>query len=171
MGIKIVDNPPRSENYIPQKEQSNSQMKQRISVLLVLLLLLTMPAASAGYMHVTQTLMEFEGADAVFTVDYELDLLAKIYVMAFGSTKIVPEIEAQFASFDEDDVAIERLDYEQAVVIVKNVSHYDDGYYFHNAHEFGITMEKLVVDPPDGYPRIYWNTTTSPSLFYADVWG
>jgi hypothetical protein len=175
MGIKIVDNSPRSENYIPQKEQSNSQMKQRISILLVLLLLLTMPAASAGYMQVTQTLMEFEGADAVFTLDYELDLLAKIYVMAFGSAKIMPEIEAQFASFDEDDVTddvtIERLDYEQAVVVVKNVSHYDDGYYFHNSHDFGITMEKLVVAPPDGSPRVYLNTTNTPSLFYADVWG
>ena len=144
-------------------------MKQRISLLLVLTLLLAMPTASADYMHVTQTLMEFEGADAVFTLDYELDLLAKIYVMAFGSTKIVPEIEAQFASFDEDDVAIERLDYEQAVVIVKNVSHYDDGYYFHNAHDFGITMEKLVVDLPDGPSRVYWNTNSTPSIFYADV--
>ena len=146
-------------------------MKQRISLLLVLTLLLTMPAASADYMHVTQTLMEFEGTDAVFTLDYELDLLAKIYVMAFGGTNIVPEIEARFASFDEDDVTIEQLDYEQAVVIVKNVSHHDDGYYFHNSHDFGITMEKLVVDPPDGSPRVYWNTNSTPSLFYADVWG
>ena len=146
-------------------------MKQRISILLVLSLLLTMPAASAGYMHVTQTLMEFESADAVFTLDYDIELLAKIYIMAFGSTKIVPEIEARFASFDEADVTIERLDYEQAVVSVKNVSHYNDGYYFHNSHDFGITLEKLVVDPPDGSPRVYWNTTTSPSLFYADVWG
>lgn len=143
-------------------------MKQRISILLVLSLLLTMPAASAGYMHVTQTLMEFDGADAVFTVDYEIELLAKIYIMAFGSTKIVPEIEAQFASFDEDDVTIERLDYEQAVVIVKNVSYYDDGYYFHNSHDFGITLNKLVVDPPDRLPRTHLNTNITPSLFYKD---
>jgi len=146
-------------------------MKQRISLLLVLTLLLTMPAASAGYMHVTQTRMEFGGADATFTVDYEIELLAMIYIMAFGSAKIVPEIEAQFASFDEGDVTIERLDYEQAVVSVKNVSYYDEGYYFHNSHDFGITMEKLVVDPPDGSPRIYWNTNITPSIFYVDVWG
>jgi len=135
------------------------------------MLLLTMPAASAGYMHITQTRMEFRGADATFTVDYEIELLAMIYVMAFGSAKIVPEIEAQFASFDEGNVTVERLDYEQAVVVVKNVSHYNEGYYFHNSHDFGITMEKLVVDPPDGSPRIYWNTNSTPSIFYADVWG
>ena len=146
-------------------------MKQRISILLVLTLLLTMPAASAGCVQVTRTLMEFQGADAAFTLDYDLDFLAKIYVMAFGGANIVPEVEAQFASFDEDDVTIERLDYEQAVVVVKNVSQYDGGYYFHNSHEFGITMEKLVVDPPDGSPRAYWNTNSTPSLFYADVWG
>ena len=144
-------------------------MKQRISLLLVLTLLLTMPAASAGYLHVTQARMEFEGTNAAFTLDYDIDLLAKIYVMAFGSTKIMPEIEAQFVSFDERDVTIERLDYEQAVVIVKNVSHYDGGYYFHNAHDFGITMEKLVVDLPDGPSRVYWNTNSTPSIFYADV--
>jgi len=146
-------------------------MKQRISLLLVLTLLLTMPAASAGYMHVTQTRMEFGGADATFTVDYEIELLAMIYIMAFGSAKIVPEIEAQFASFDEDDVTIKRLDYEQAVVSVKNVSYYDEGYYFHNSHDFGITMEKLVVAPPEGSPRVYRNTNITPSIFYVDVWG
>ena len=146
-------------------------MKQRISILLVLTLLLTMPAASAGCAQVTRTMMEFQGADAVFTLDYDLDFLAKIYVMAFGSAKIVPEIEARFASFDEDDVTIERLDYEQAVVVVKNVSHYDNEYYFHNSHDFGITIEKLVVDPPDGSPRVYLDTNSTPSLFYEDVWG
>ncbi|MEA1869669.1 MAG: hypothetical protein U9N09_05950 [Euryarchaeota archaeon] len=145
-------------------------MKKRISILLVLTLLLTMPAASAGCVHVTQTLIEFQDADAVFTLDYDLDFLAKIYVMAFGSAKIVPEIEARFVSFDEDNVTIEQLDYERAVVIVKNVSHYNDGYYFHNSHDFGITMEKLVLDPPDGSPRVYLNTNSTPSLFYADVW-
>ena len=146
-------------------------MKQRISILLVLTLLLTIPAASAGCVHVTRTLMEFQGTDAMFTLDYDLDFLAKIYVMAFGSAKIVPEIEARFASFDEDNVTVERLDYEQAVVVVKNVSHYDNEYYFHNSHDFGITIEKLVMDPPDGPPRVYLNTNSTPSLFYADVWG
>ncbi len=146
-------------------------MKQRILILLVLTLLLTMPAASAGCVQVTRTLMEFQGADAVFTLDYELDFLAKIYVMAFGSAKIVPEIEAQFAPFDENNVTIERLDCEQAVVVVKNVSYYNKGYYFHNPHEFGITVEKLVVDMPDGSLKIYLNTNSTPSLFYEDVWG
>ena len=146
-------------------------MKQRILILLVLTLLLTMPAASAGCVQVTRTLMEFQGADAVFTLDYELDFLAKIYVMAFGSAKMVPEIEAQFAPFDENNVTIERLDCEQAVVVVKNVSYYNKGYYFHNPHEFGITVEKLVVDMPDGSLKIYLNTNSTPSLFYEDVWG
>ncbi len=168
MSIKIVDNLTRSENYIPQKEQTNSQMKQRISILLVLTLLLTMPAASAGCVQVTETLMEFQKEDAVFTVYYDIEILPKIYIMAFGSAKIVPEIEAQFAPFNDDDVMIKRLDYERAVVVVKNVSHYDIGYYFHDPHKFGITLNKLVVDPPDSLPRIYLNTNTTPSLIYKD---
>ncbi len=143
-------------------------MKQRISILLVLTLLLTMPAASAGCVQVTETLMEFQKEDAVFTVYYDIEILPKIYIMAFGSAKIVPEIEAQFAPFDENDVTIERLDYERAVVVVRNVSHYNKGYYFHNPHELGITIKKLVVDPPDSLPRIYLNTNTTPSLYYKD---
>jgi len=115
--------------------------------------------------------MEFERADAVFTLDYDLDFLVKIYVMAFGSAKIVPEIEAQFASFDTYDVTIVRLDYERAVVVVKNVSYYSKEYYFHDPHEFGIAINKLVVDPPDSPPRTYLNVNSTPSIFYADVWG
>ena len=140
-------------------------------ILLVLTLLLTMPSASAGCIEVTEMLMEFNGTDGVFTLDYELDLLVKLYVMAFGSAKIVPEIEAQFVSFDEDDVTIVSLNYEQAVVIVNNVSYYDDEYYFHDQHNFGINIAKLVVDPPDRLPRTYLNTNITQSLFYADVWG
>jgi len=143
-------------------------MKQRILLLLVLTLLLTMPAASAGYMHITQTLMEFEGADAVFTVDYEIELLAKIYILAFGGANIVPEVEAQFESFDKEDVTIKKLDYERAVVVVKNVSFYNKGYYFHNPHKFGMNISKLVMDPPDKLPRTYLNTNSTPSLFYKD---
>jgi hypothetical protein len=146
-------------------------MKQRILILLVLSLLLTMPAVSAGCTNVTEMLMEFNGTDGVFTVYYDIEILPKIYIMAFGSAKIVPEIEAQFAPFDEDDVTIERLDYERAVVVVKNVSFYNKGYYFHNPHNFGMNLSKLVVDPPDGSPRVYWNTNSTPSLFYEDVWG
>ncbi|KAF5415613.1 MAG: hypothetical protein C5S48_05365 [Candidatus Methanogaster sp.] len=141
-------------------------MKQRILILLVLSLLLTMPAASAGCVKVTEMLMEFNGADAVFTLSYDIETLPKIYIMAFGSAKIVPEIEAPFAPFDKDDVKIERLDYEHAVVVVKNVSYYNKGYYFHNPHELGITVKKLTVDTPDRSPRTHLNTNVTPSLFY-----
>lgn len=152
----------------PLKEQTNHQMKRLIPILLVLLAL-TMPLASADCIHVTRTTMQFQGADAVFTLDYDLKFLAKVYVWALGSAKVVPEIEARFISFD--NVTIEKLNYEEAVVIVKNVSYYDDGYYFHNSHDFGMTIEKLVVDTPDGSPRTYWNTNRTPNIFYEDVWG
>ncbi|MEA1965926.1 MAG: hypothetical protein U9N61_03550 [Euryarchaeota archaeon] len=143
-------------------------MKQRILILLMLSLLLTVTAASAGCINVTETLMEFNGTDGVFTVYYDIDILPKIYIMAFGGANIVPEVEAQFESFDKEDVTIKRLDYEQAVVIVKNVSYYEGGYYFHDPHNFGITIAKLTVDQPDKLPRTYLNTNATPSLFYED---
>ena len=148
-------------------EQTNHQMKRLISILLVLLAL-TMPLASADCVHVTQTTMQFQGADAIFTLKYNLDFLAKVYIWALGSANVVPEIEARFTSFD--NVTIEKLDYNEAVVIAKNVSYYNDGYYFHNSHDFGMTIEKLVVDTPDGSPRTYWNINKTPNIFYEDVW-
>jgi hypothetical protein len=134
----------------------------------MLLLLLTLPAASAGCINVTKMLMEFNCTDGVFTVDYDIEILPKIYIMAFGGANIVPEVEAQFASFDKDDVRIKRLDYERAVVVVKNVSFYNKGYYFHNPHNFGMNISKLVVDPPDRLSRTYLNTNSTQSLFYED---
>ncbi len=143
-------------------------MKQRILILLMLSLLLAMPAASAGCINVTETLMEFNGTDGVFTVYYDIDILPKIYLMAFGGANIVPDVEAQFTSFDKEDVAIKRLDYERAVVVVKNVSFYEKGYYFHNPHNFGMNITKLTVDPPDRLSRTYLNTNSTRSLFYKD---
>ena len=143
-------------------------MKKRILILLVLTLLLTVPAASAGCIKVTEMLMEFNCTDGVFTVYYDIEILPKIYIMAFGGANIVPEVEAQFESFDKEDVTIKKLDYERAVVVVKNVSYYDNGYYFHNPHKFGMNLSKLIVDPPDGLPRTYLNTNITQSLFYKD---
>ncbi|MEA1895179.1 MAG: hypothetical protein U9N36_08275 [Euryarchaeota archaeon] len=143
-------------------------MKHRILILLILSLLLTVPAVSAGCINVTETLLEFNGTDGVFTVYYDIEILPKIYIMAFGGANIVPEVEAQFTSFDKEDVTIKRLGYEQAVVVVKNVSFYEKGYYFHNPHNFGMNISKLVVNPPDKLPRTYLNANSTKSLFYKD---
>jgi len=158
------------EKYILTEEQTNNQMRPLTILLAFSMFSMLMAAspASADCVHVTRTTMQFQGADAVFTVDYDLEFLAKVYVLAFGGTKIVPEIEERFRSFD--NVTIGRLDYEQASVTVKGVSHYNNGHYFHNSHDFGMTIEKLVVKPPDGPPRTYLRVNKTPNIFYEDVW-
>lgn len=133
----------------------------------MLVVLATAPVASAGCLQVTKTTMQFNGTDAVFTLDYELDFLVSIYVLAFGSAKIAPEIEARFTSFDE--VSVRKIGCEQATIDVKNVSHYSNEYYFHNSHDFGMTIEKLVVKLPDGDSRTYrtyLRTNKTPDLYY-----
>ncbi len=115
-------------------------------------------------MQVTKTTMKFNGTDAEFVLDYELDFLVRIYVLAFGSANIAPDIEARFASFDE--VSVRKIGCEQATVDVKNVSHYSNEYYFHNSHDFGMTIEKLVVKLPDGYSRTYMYTDKTPDIYY-----
>jgi hypothetical protein len=139
-------------------------MKRLITISILLVALATVPAASAGYLQVTQTTMQFQGTDAVFILDYELDFLAKVYVLAFGSANIAPEIKARFTSFD--DVDLQKIGCEQATVVVKNVSHYSNGYYFHNSHDLGMTFEKLVVKLPDGYSRTYLHTNKTPDIYY-----
>ena len=138
-------------------------MKQLLIVIL-LITLATAPVASADCLQVTKTTMQFNGTDAVFTLDYELDFLVRLYVLAFGSAKIIPEIEARFASFD--NFSVRKIGCEQATVDVKNVSHQNNEYYFHNSHDFGRTIEKLVVKLPDGYSRTYQYTNTTPDIYY-----
>ncbi|RZN36293.1 MAG: hypothetical protein EF813_07645 [Methanosarcinales archaeon] len=138
-------------------------MKQLLIVIL-LIALVTAPVASADCLQVTKTTMQFNGTDTVFTIDYELDFLVRLYVLAFGSANIAPEIEARFVSFD--NVSVRKIGCEQAIVDVKNVSHQNNEYYFHNSHDFGMTIEKLVVKLPDGYSRTYRHTNTTPDLYY-----
>ena len=137
---------------------------KRLLILIVLVAIATAPVASAGCMQVTKTTMKFNGTDAEFVLDYELDFLVRIYVLAFGSANIAPDIEARFASFDE--VSVRKIGCEQATVDVKNVSHYSNEYYFHNSHDFGMTIEKLVVKLPDGYSRTYLYTNKTPDIYY-----
>ena len=141
-------------------------MKRLILILIILVALATAPVASAGCLQVTKTTMQFNGTDAVFILDYKLDFLVKIYVLAFGSANIAPEIEARFTSFD--DVSVRKIGCEQATVVVKNVSHYSNEYYFHNSHDFGMTIEKLVVELPDGYSRTYLHTNKTPDIYYEN---
>jgi len=126
--------------------------------------LATAPVASADCLQVTKTTMQFNGTDAMFILDYELDFLVRIYILAFGSENIKPEIEARFASFDE--VIVRKIGCEQATIDVKNVSHQSNKYYFHNSHDFGMTIEKLVVKLPDGYSRTYLHTNKTPDIYY-----
>ncbi len=137
---------------------------KRLLILIILVALATAPVASAGCLQVTKTTMQFNGTDAEFVLDYELDFLVNMYVLAFGSAKIAPKIEARFASFDE--VSVRKIGCEQATVDVKNVSHYSNEYYFHNSHDFGMTLEKLVVKLPDGYSRTYLHTNKTPDIYY-----
>ena len=139
-------------------------MMKRLLILIVLVALATAPVASADCLQVTKTTMQFNGADAEFTLDYELDFLVRVYVLAFGSAKIAPEIESRFTSFDE--VSVRNIGCEQATVDVKNVSHQSNEYYFHNSHDFGMTIEKLVVKLPDGYSRTYLHTNKTPDIYY-----
>ncbi|MEA1909316.1 MAG: hypothetical protein U9N43_09875 [Euryarchaeota archaeon] len=137
---------------------------RRLIILIVLVALATAPVASADCMQVTKTTMKFNGTDAEFILDYELDFLVRIYVLAFGSANIAPDIKARFASFDE--VSVRKIGCEQATIDVKNVSHYSNGYYFHNSHDFGMTLKKLVVELPDGYVRTYLHTNKTPDIYY-----
>jgi hypothetical protein len=97
------------------------------------------------------------------------DLLAKIYVLAFSSADIAPEIEAGFTSFDDAD--LQKMGFKQAIVVVKSVSHYSNRYYFHNSQDLGMTIEKLVVKLPDGYSRTYLHTNRTPDIYYESESG
>ena len=95
-----------------QKNGWNLTMKRIIIMLLLALIatsLISFGPASADsprYLHITEMTMEPQGPHASFTVEYELDFIARLYVLFLGSGNIEPAINNMFYDFDEIKIII-----------------------------------------------------------------
>jgi hypothetical protein len=118
-----------------------------------------------NYMEVTSVTMRFEGENATLTIDYNLNPVAKLYVLLFGSRYIEPKIKEIFIGFEESEII--KIDQNRAVVLAKNVSRLDKGYYLHSSHSFGAGINILYIFTPDSpRSREYYNVNSTPYIFY-----
>ena len=142
-----------------------------LSGIFLSLMILTIGPASAGmpaYFDVTSITMELHGSNATFTVNYDLDTIARIYVLMLGSSGLDQPIRELFSNFNNVTVVSTMNDH--AVVEATNVSYKnpEEGskYFFHDSCQFGTTIDTLIVVFPSGIGREYYYVTGTPNLFF-----
>ena len=137
-------------------------------MLLALFSLGTAGAEPSRYLDVYHITMELDGPDAKFTVHYELDIIAQLYVLFLGSGNIEPSIEDIFYDFNDIQVISIRKNY--AVVEALNVSYMDPeqkgAVYFHDSHPLGTNVETLEVQFPSGVSRTFSDVSATPNVFF-----
>lgn len=123
-------------------------------------------ADSPRYLHITEITMEPQGPHASFTVKYELDLIAQIYVLFLGSGNIQPAINDMF--YDFDDIKIISIKENHARILAYNVGYQDNdisGVYFYDSHMLGATVDTFIVFPESENPEQLYNVKSTPNVF------
>lgn len=149
----------------------NSRIILLITGLLLSSIFLTTGTVSAEqprYIHVNSITMTLEGPDATFNIEYELDMIARVYVMFLGTGSIEPAIYDIFSDFNDIQVLSVRED--NAVVKVRNVSYHDPeqggNIFFHDSHNLGITVDTFILVFPSGVERTFSNVSTTQNTFF-----
>ncbi len=106
--------------------------------------------------EITSLTINFEKTNATFTVHYEMDGLPKMFILLMGSKSIEPRIRSVFSKFDYDII---KMDQDEAVLQVRNISRLDRGYYLHDSVKLGESIKTVLYiytpDSPD--PKKYSN--------------
>jgi len=137
-------------------------------LLMIFLIALVLPLSdgtSTGRpFDITSLVINFDKTDAIFTVNYDLGKIPKMYVLLFGSKSIEPRIKSVFSNFDYE---ILKMDQDKAILKVKNISRLEKGYYLHDSRKFGTGINTIIVYTPDSpRPTEYTNLNSTPNKFY-----
>ncbi len=116
------------------------------------------------YLHIKEMSLRFDGDDATATIYFDLDLFGDLYVFAFGSRHLEPELVKVFSDFD--DIHVGEIGREKAVISLNNVSQKSDELYLFNEKELGLNVDDLTVIYPSGPSKSLSNVHVIPNLFY-----
>ncbi|MCK5660560.1 MAG: hypothetical protein KAH86_04310 [Methanosarcinales archaeon] len=122
------------------------------------------PAMAKSSIHVSRMTMQFEDADAIITLDYDLSLFPEMYVLLLGTQGLDGEVQEIFSDFD--NVEMEKIGRKRAVVRAKNIATQSSGYYLMFSHELNADVDTLIVKFPEGTSRVYTDTAKTPNTFY-----
>jgi hypothetical protein len=137
-------------------------------IILGILLAIALPFSQGDterrYLDITEVTINFENTDARFTVQYELGTLPKLYILLFGSRSLEQRIQGIFADFRYEVI---RIDENEAILEMKNISRLENGYYLHDSIKFGETLRSVNIITPDSpRPREYTMINNTPNIFY-----
>lgn len=144
-------------------------MKKYVVLLFIIVILVSLfpssdIASTPRPFNIISLIIKFERTDAVFTVNYELGKLSKIYILLFGSRSLEPRIKTVFLNFDYE---IMHMDEDKAVLSVKNISRLDKGYYLHDSRELGACVNRMIIYTPDSPRAIeFLNLNSTPNIYY-----
>ncbi len=134
-----------------------------ISILIILSIVITDgKEREKRQLPITSLDIKFDKTDAIFTIHYEYDGLSKMYLLMLGSKTLEPNIKAVFSNFDYDII---KIDADKAILKVKNISRLNEGYYLHDSHKFGETIDIVKISDSFG-TRTYFNINSTPYYFY-----
>jgi hypothetical protein len=139
-----------------------------VTVLLILVLASLTPFSNGTpdrrSLEITSLTIDFIKTDAIFTVNYDLGGLPKLFILFMGSKSLEPKIESVFLEFDYEII---KMDQEKAVLKVKNISWLDKGYYFHDSIKFGEYIDTVYVYTTDSTrPREYSHINSTQPTYY-----
>lgn len=140
----------------------------KIAILILFMVLVSMLPLSEGNQSrpfdITSLVINFDKKDAVFTVNYDLGRIPRMYILMFGSKSIEPRIKAVFSNFDYEII---KMDQDKAILRVNNVSRLEKGFYLHDSRRLGASINAIIVYTPDS-PRTseYSNLNSTPNTFY-----
>lgn len=139
-----------------------------VKVLLILVLILLIPFSGGTpdnrSLDITSLTINFDRTDAIFTVNYDMGGLPKMFILLLGSKSLEPKIRSVFSEFDYDII---KMDAEKAVLRVRNISRLDKGYYLHDAKKFGEYIDTVDIYTTDSpRPREYSNINSTQYTFY-----
>ncbi len=141
-------------------------MKKVILVLcIVLVSLFPLSQGDQGRpFDITSLTINFDKTDAVFTANYDLGAMPRMYVLLFGGKSIEPKVKAVFSNFDYEII---KMDQDKAILRVKNVSRLEKGFYLHDSRKLGSSVNTMLIYTPDSpQTREYSNMNSTPNTFY-----
>ncbi len=144
-------------------------MKNSIVAIFIVLFLASILPLSEGTssnhtLEIKSLTIYFDKTNATFIVNYDMGTIPKMYILLFGSKSIEPTINDIFSNFDYDIV---KMNEDQTILKVKNISRLENGYYLHDSRKLGTSINSIFVSTPDS-PRIkeYSNLNATPNTFY-----
>ncbi len=144
-------------------------MKNLVLVLFIVLVLASFLPFTEGTperrsLDIISLTINFDKTDAIFTVNYDLGTLPKMYVLLLGSKSIEPKISSVFSNFNYEII---KMDQDKVIMRVNNISRSIPGYYLHDSRKFGTTIDKIYVYTPDSPVfKEYSNRNSTPDTFY-----